>query len=316
MEEYKKIIVLGAGFSKSLCNKMPLIKDLLNDFEKDSLLEKFIYKIKDELSDFFDVENCISYILSREIFFDDKEDIEFYTLRKEILRHIYRKMIDYKPEPDKINLMKKFLHYSAKEKTLFITFNYDLFIEMICDEDKYLNLGYGIKLKRDIYSSAYNIDCGVWGSDNIQLLKLHGSFNWFNISESESEGANIDDITAINQSDNNEIFKDKVPYFVPMSNTKYNYFKGNFYKILWNKMKYYMDKVEEIDFIGYGFPKTDLDNLILFSSYKEKVKNIVIYKSEEDIKNKERLEKVFTNTNITTIGAVEYIRKLLSNTSL
>jgi len=31
MKKYKKVIVLGSGFSKALCDSMPVIKDLLNE---------------------------------------------------------------------------------------------------------------------------------------------------------------------------------------------------------------------------------------------------------------------------------------------
>ena len=34
MKKYKKVIVLGAGFSKALCSSMPLIKDLFENTEE------------------------------------------------------------------------------------------------------------------------------------------------------------------------------------------------------------------------------------------------------------------------------------------
>jgi len=62
MKKYKKVIVLGAGFSKALCSSMPLIKDLLENIEEDSLLKSFVSKAKAKLHDYFDVENFASYI--------------------------------------------------------------------------------------------------------------------------------------------------------------------------------------------------------------------------------------------------------------
>lgn len=308
MEKYKKVIVLGAGFSKALCSSMPLIKNLLEDIEKDSLLEHFVSNSKAELHDYFDVENCVSYILSREMFFNDKEDIQFYTLRKELLKHIYNKMKNFKPDIDKMDIMKKFLSYCAEENVLLVTFNYDLFIETICNYlGKEIIVKYGIKLNQNPYHETTNIDGRILGQKYIQLLKLHGSFNWFNMSESEN--ADIDNIVSLEQNDIDDIFNENVPFYIPMSNTKYKYFEGNFCKTLWKKMNYYIANAEELNFIGYGFPRTDFDNLILFSTFKEKVKNIVISNTPEDKGKKKRLEKVFHNAQIHTGGAIKYISK-------
>ena len=311
MKKYKKVIVLGAGFSKALCSSMPLIKDLLQNMEENSMLEKFVSMAKEKLHDYFDVENCVSYILSREIFFNDKEDIEFYTLRKEMLKHIYTEMKNCEPDPDKMEIMEKFLYYCDKENILLVTFNYDLFIEKICKnlcEQHNFIVKYGIKLNHDPYQEVTTIDIGDLNVKNIELLKLHGSFNWFSMSKSEN--ADIDDIISLEENVINEIFIEDVPFFVPMSNTKHKYFAGNFYKVLWKKMKYYIDNAEELDFIGYGFPKTDFDNLMLFSSYKEKVKNIVIYKTSEDEETKKRLKKIFSSAEVHTDGAINYIERI------
>lgn len=319
MEKYNKVIVIGAGFSKGLCKKMPVIKDLLDGIEKGSKLDNFINKIKEELNDYYDVESCVSYILSREIFFNDKENIDFYALRKELLRHIYDKIKSYEPDEKYMNIMKKFLYYCSDENVLLVTFNYDLFIERICEylnenkNDAYdgdIKVRYGIRLEDSPYQEGKIIDGGNFSDKHIQLLKIHGSLNWFNMIDNES--ANINDIIVANDEEIDVFFKENTPFYVPMSNTKYKYFAGNLFEILWKKMNNYIDDADELNFIGYSFPKIDFDNVILFNKYKEKVKNIVIYNTDEDIKNKERLEKIFTKAEIHTDGAIEYINRLVS----
>ena len=290
---------------------MPLIKDLLENIEENSLLKSFVSNAKEKLLDYFDVENCVSYILSREIFFNSKEDIEFYSLRKDMLRHIYTEMKNCEPDEDKMEILGKFLYYCDKENILLVTFNYDLFIEKICKklcEEGCFRVKYGIKLNQDPYKESDTVDGSDLCEKNIELLKLHGSFNWFSMSKSDN--ADIGDVISLEQNDINEIFIDDVPFFVPMSNTKHKYFAGNFYKFLWKKMKYYIDNAQELDFIGYGFPKTDFDNLMLFSSYKEKVKNIVISKTSEYKETKGRLEKIFSSAQVHTDGAINYIERI------
>jgi hypothetical protein len=313
MKKYKKIIVLGAGFSKALCNSMPLIKDLLNegDIKEDNLLKRFLIKSKERLHSSFDVENCVSYILSREIFFNDEDDIEFYTLRKQLLKNIYDKMKNLEIDNDNILILEKFISYCGKENVLLVTFNYDLLIENACkrlqEHNQFFILNYGIGLKENPYQVEKIIDGGNFADIPIQLLKLHGSFNWFSMNLSEN--ARMDDIILLEKNDTPEIFN--VPFYVPMSNTKNKYFAGDFYKTLWKKMKCYIDNAIELDFIGYGFPKTDFDNLMLFSRYKQKVKNIVISNTPADIENKDRLKEIFNEAEIHTMGAIEYIEKIV-----
>lgn len=321
MKKYDKVIVLGAGFSKALCGSMPLIKNLLDNVSEESSVEKFMRKVKYELNDYFDIENTISYILSREIFFNQKEDIEFYVLRKELLKFIHNQIKCYHPDEDKMELMEKFLYYCVEENAAIITFNYDLFIEKICgilneknkiNDHKYrLFVDYGMSINKNPYVNDESADVGELKDKCVELLKLHGSFNWFNMSDFED--ADISDIISLDEEEITDFYSDETPYYVPMSNTKYKYFKGNFYKMLWKKMNYYINTAKELTFIGYGFPKTDFDNLMLFSEYKDKVKNIVISNSEEDKAKKIKLEKIFADANIHTVGAIKFIEGLVKD---
>lgn len=317
MKKYDKVIVLGSGFPKALCDKMPVIKDLLDNIDEESL-RRFVVAAKEKLKTDFDVENFISYVLSREIFFSAEEDIEFYALRKKLLKFIYDKMKDLDPDEEKMALMEKFLNYCVEESVVLITFNYDLFIEKICkhinEENPHsskLTIDYGININKNPYSKKENLDGKCFPEHSLEILKLHGSFNWFNMSESES--ADIGDIVLSDEDEDasNNIYSESTPYYVPMSNTKYKYFAGNFYRVLWKKMNYYINHAETIDFIGYSFPKTDFDNLMLFSLHKDKVRNIVIYNSSDDMWNKRRLQNIFDRAKIHTNGAIDYLDSLL-----
>lgn len=316
MDKYNKAIVLGSGFSKALCDSTPLIKDIFKKLEQGSLLKGFIDEVKEELGDYYDVEGCISYILSREIFFNENENIKFYILRKELLRHIYNSIKNYKPEKEYMNIMKKFLLYCADNNILLITFNYDLFIEKICDyineEDNEFEVNYGVQLKGSPYKHVKTVDADDLNKKHIELLKMHGSFNWFNMSENEN--ANINDIIVADDKDMETFYRESIPFYVPMSSTKYKYLAGNMFKMLWRKMDYYINDVEELNFIGYGFPKTDYDNIIMFTKYKDKIRDIVVLCEEgnaSDFRNKKRLEKVFSNARVHGDGAIKYISELV-----
>ena len=65
---------------------------------------------------------------------------------------------------------------------------------------------YGIKLNEDPYLEGTKIDNTDVSEKKVELLKLHGSFNWFSMSKSDN--ADIDDIISVEQDDINEIFID------------------------------------------------------------------------------------------------------------
>lgn len=71
-------------------------------------------------------------------------------------------------------------------------------------------MNYGIDLKENPYQVGKIIDGGHFGDVPIQLLKLHGSFNWFSMNESENAG--MDDIILLEQNDTPELFN--APFYV------------------------------------------------------------------------------------------------------
>jgi len=114
-----------------------------------------------------------------------------------------------------ISILEKFISYCGQENVLLVTFNYDLFIEKICKKlqgrEQFSIVDYGIAL-----GNAYPEEKIVYGRHftdvQIELLKLHGSFNWFSMNESENAG--IDDIMLLEKNDVPDIYN--VPFYVPM----------------------------------------------------------------------------------------------------
>lgn len=315
---YDKIYILGAGFSKAFCSDMPTIKDLFLDKEKNKFPKLFdmIDRIKENGNYYFDfknVESLVSYILSKEIFYSFEEEKSFAEIKYELLKYIHASVNEYEPNEKTFVLLKEFLKYCAENKILIITFNYDLFLEKAIDDiGENIRYDYGVSLKSSPYETE-KINIGSYADElKMEILKPHGSFNWFSLKQLEN--SNIEDIILVSQKDEYIELYNEIPLYVPMTNTKHKYFNGNFYKIIWKKMKYYLENSKEINFIGYGFPRTDFDNLVFFCEFKEKIKDIVIYDEKEGVEREEntkRLEQIFDKSNIEINGAIEYIKKIV-----
>jgi hypothetical protein len=68
-----------------------------------------------------------------------------------------------------------------------------------------------------------------------------------------------------------------------------------------------MDTCHEIVLLGYGFPETDINNLLFFLGYKQKISHIVV-KEHEHSQKLARLRDIFGETIVKNIDAKEFIR--------
>jgi len=98
-----------------------------------------------------------------------------------------------------------------------------------------------------------------------------------------------------------------------MAHAKELFLHGTLYNTLWVKANYYLQNADEIYFIGYGFPETDIDNLLYFYQFKDKIKNIIVYYSKDKLSEFKRLERIFGTNKILNIDAKEFISKNYEN---
>lgn len=317
--KYKKIYILGSGFSKSASAQMPAMRELTemlrrgNDKKYPQLME-FINDLKTKSNDskeLTSIESISSLILGKELFYNNNMYLHYKILRNQLLHWLYEKIDNSAHEADaaKIPVITQFIKkcMTPGNKSLIITFNYDLLIERLFNklDSKKFRLNYIIKLNRYFdYENESEL-----GKEVFEYLKLHGSFNWFRSPGSIS--TNINNIYLVKDSDNERdlIHHNDIPVFIPMAYSKSSYMEGSFYNVLWNIAQRYLELAEEINFIGYGFPVTDADNLAFFLDYKNKIKHIII---NEDVDFKiKRLEELFGKDKIVNIDAADYIRKII-----
>jgi len=295
--------------------------DLSNDLMKNDLTEdypnlaSFISSIKDSFiylnSSFLEVLSNI--LLSNKLQFSIENISKFEILKHEFLNYIHLSLIKYDIDIDKKDLFQKFIFQVIDTKSQIITFNYDLQIDTF--------------IKRFLQSDEYQIYCNDFINDSeillneliqvfgksskpqkkhgkLDVLKLHGSLGWFKLPGNQNY--DLKSIVKINnQEEKNEFLLYDNPVYIPMAYSKDNYFDGNLFPFLWQKAYYWLNQCDNIVFIGYGFPETDITNLNFFLQFKDKISDIVVVEDN----NFNKLQAIF-GEKVKPIGALNYINNL------
>lgn len=319
MDTYKRIYVLGSGFSKSISKDMPAMSGLSQELrtaedDKYPELMEFMRTLNAKTNgtrEFTSLEAVCSLILGRDIFYNSSVYLHYQILQNQLVHWLYEKIdkAAKSVDPEKEEGLKRFILHCVQpkdgKKSLVITFNYDLLIERLFASVK----DFPCRLDYIVRLNSYFDEKRPSASKHIfPYLKLHGSFNWF-----RSPGSIICDTNNVYLLDEdgysrNLVHHNDIPVFVPMTFSKQSYLGGSFFNVLWNIAQRYLEMAEEITFIGYGFPLTDLINLAFFLNYKDKIKHVVIMGEEE--RKKARLEALFGKERIVDRDAVDYLSQI------
>ena len=93
-----------------------------------------------------------------------------------------------------------------------------------------------------------------------------------------------------------------------MAHAKESFLRGSLFNLLWSKADYYLKNAEEIYFLGYGFPKTDMNNLEFLLRHRERFKKVVVFE-REGCAVLERLQKLLGDLG-ESCDAKEYLSKI------
>ncbi len=322
MSNHQKLYILGSGFSKSFSEQMPTMQDLTDrlfalEGSEYSNLRAFVqdlYSKSNQLEEFRDTENLANIIFSKRIFKDFEEQLDYEKLRFELIKFIYREINQQELDQSKAETLYEFLRQcaspTASEECVLLNFNYDLLIEDVLKykmqhSPEYIELKYGLQFER--YEPDKVPDLQHQEILYLTMLKLHGSFNWFRAKGSTAN--DIRNIHLVHEEDSSfSIHANDIPTFIPMTNVKSQFLTGTLFNTLWAKAIDYLNRCDEIIIMGYGFPKTDLNNLGLLLDYKEKITHInIIHPYAED--KLQRLYQLFGRDVVWNIDAKNFIEK-------
>lgn len=325
---YRRIFVLGSGFSKSFCPQMPTLKDL-NELTPFGISEEFPHlreycrhflELCNNQEEYLNIETLATSILSTQIFPGVRERLYHSSLRFELLRFIANVIRnDNNVDKESAKVLHHFLSSCVNcpkeglRDTLLLSFNYDTLIEDVISRDKELSqnvsVDYGVRIDPADRSAFRDPK-----ERTIDLIKLHGSLNWYPV-KGASDPLDLKNVCQVEPCDRSfPIYCEDTPIYIPMAHAKESFLRGSLFNLLWSKADYYLKNAQEIYFLGYGFPKSDMNNLEFLLKHRTRFKKVVVFEKEGNL-NLERLRLLLGESSVQSMDAKEYLRMLFFATT-
>lgn len=263
------VFLLGAGFSKAVSKRMPIMSELFY------LLKPLIGKedgFSQEAYDYaaYDVERLLTYYAVRSPYDDDEEVLRkrrvTLRLEREIGKHLWLR--EEKGDNDGLNPNgEKLVAKWRKQRSHVLTTNYDTLVERM--DTGLLNNGplslYPIAIT-SAQSRTGNDPKGTTIAYSLTLYKLHGSISWYKSADESSfspiygiswEDSMID--TYGEPVGNLRLVGDKRRFIMPPVLDKSTLLSHESIRNLWWQAKRYaLRGAESLYVIGYSLPETDM----------------------------------------------------------
>ena len=269
------VFILGAGFSKAIHSKMPIMDELST--EVINRLRKLDFPVPPALEKLGNnIELWMTYLSQRQPWLKNHNN-DYNQAVTGYIRQQIKEIIDERTSiatlseaPQGLNCLIKSWH---KQCATIITLNYDTLIERASRE---LQITDDIKRIRaeQMYppyfsNIASRSGVGLWGgtkTSTFSYLKLHGSVNWFYSGKDNFYGETIfySDVPPLGE-DLLEMerslclrAKDKEALIIPPVTEKSAYFDNETVRSLWQEAGSALQDATRVFIIGYSLPITDL----------------------------------------------------------
>ncbi len=304
------VFFFGSGFSKSLRNNYPTLKELSNYIKREFQSEKESVNLhfKNEVPSKFhdDFETLLTYLSSNLPYKTPVQVSADEALYKDITSKLakYFKQLRNDSNIDaNEQYIKQFAKYILYNQCPCITLNYDLILEDIL----YKNTLLGYQESNDNYSVFYKIPIinlenrvpngyGRIAGNEIdprrnkmpEIIKLHGSINWLYSGLSMS-----DPVYSETGNEADYLKSGLINFIVPPVLDKQSQYNNVIIKSLWTKAFNAIENARNIYIYGFSFPQTDYSIRFLFQSALRNNHNYKIYVINTD-SNIENLQSYYT----------------------
>lgn len=290
----KEIFVFGAGFTRAFCPEAPLLEDDYGTYE---LIEKYvefpvahqILKLAHEAGrKKVNRETNIEQLLTRlysGMPYDSQigTNTQIQMLRSDVLQCLLNKLTQTRinlKHPKELQLVAK---HCIENKITCITFNYDsIFDEALYIDDEYKEPpdapgtswnpedGYGFFCKP--MSSLFQVGevYSGYGSE-MNLLKLHGSVNWF--IKTGYQAPYFPDAIVYREDwlksfdeeyPNADKWVLREPFIIPPVLMKSEITEQPLIRAIWQIAYEQLKEADSVTFVGYSLPYTDIAARFLF----------------------------------------------------
>lgn len=321
----KKVFFLGAGFSKAINHKYPLLSEL-NEEIKPNIIKGELFKCYRNICSKIgeNIEELLAYLsldlpwkteytktLDKALYIDITKNISATINSLNTMPDKY----DYDQEQEQVRLLADFI---KENLSLCLTLNYDTLLEKIIfskkDENYQRSNGYEGFYKVPIQSVAdrWKISTSAkwgFGSEDPKgkklptILKLHGSINWMWAGISPSDPIYCSDKNDSIQEINNSVLELQ-PFIVPPALDKNSFYNNNILKSIWSLAYKGLMKSKEIYIIGFSLPDSDISIKYFFKEVMSKNKDrntsstIYVINTDESDELKKRYKNVFPEESL------------------
>lgn len=302
---------------------MPTIKDL-NSRIPDGIhaecqtLRHYCYWLRElchGAPEYLNIESVATNILTAQIFPSEEERLRNAELRFELLRFIAQAMHRTVPLSSAASqMLSAFLNAIANDKenegrkNLILSFNYDTLIEDQIRQDPNLfstiAVDYGVNIE-----PADRSACHGNRPKSIDLLKLHGSLNWYSIKGSGGE-LDLKNVCRI-EADGPQLSalpKGQSDFHSHGARQRF-LFAGKPVQCTLGKSGLLPSNADEIYVIGYGFPQTDWNSFPFLLKHRDRIRQVVVFESAGDA-SIARLERLFDKGIVVCEDAKQFLSRL------
>ena len=270
-------------------------------------------------AEYLKIESVATNILTAQIFSSEEARLQNAILRFELLRFITQSMHRTLPlSAEASQILSQFLtavsndRKKACRENLILSFNYDTLLEDQIQQDPHLfqttAIDYGVSIERaDRSANQEN------RPKSVDLLKLHGSLNWYSI-KGAGEDLDLKNVCRVEPGDRSfPLYQKDNPIFIPMAHAKDSFLRGSLFNVLWAKADYFLSTADEIFVIGYGFPQTDGNCFPFLLKHRDRIRHVVVYENPGD-PTVLRLERLFDKGVVICQDAKEFLQTNLTLT--
>ena len=278
----RQVFVTGAGFTRAFVPGAPLLVD---DFDNDGLVErvrglpKASQLLESERNQhrqgFIDIERLMTRLYELMPYdYNDNAVDEFGFLLAELKRAFLERLSRARESEVAKNDIAAFASHCAANNATCITFNYDDFLDeaLWTTGDWNPHWGYGFFCRSSL--GAVSIYEKAPGGSTHQLLKLHGSINWWP-RLGYSQPFVLDAITHHHswKGVDRHVYPQSLvarhleaePVIVPPVLSKSGLVAQPVLRLVWALAFESLATADNVAFVGYSFPPTDLAARTLFS---------------------------------------------------
>ena len=282
----RDVFILGAGFSKSVNDAMPVMRELSDEIIP--VIRRRNSAFADRLEDLgANVELWMSYLSHNQPWLS-VEDSHFNLSMATLIRKQLQRIIDAQTwktaqsdTPDWFDRLLKAWHSNG---AIVATLNYDTLVERA---SRGLQVSEKVKtiLPNQIYppffeNASARTGSGLWGEEPLEtftLLKLHGSMNWFYSGRPEFYGETIlyEDVPPLGsdfqvaEEKRRERTRDKDTLIIPPVTEKTTYFRNETVRRLWHEAAEGLKSAHRIFVIGYSLPTSDLGMRLFLATIRQ-----------------------------------------------